>query len=223
MWPDYSVIIPVFNGASTIAETIQSVVAQTVPPKEIIVVDDGSSDGTGEIASAASPLVRVVRQENAGCGAATNRGMDEVSCAVLAMVDADDLFTPEKMETQLRHLAANPDCHGVFCHMRTFRTDGVEAGSNKLTPGWSRSTIVIHSAAARKVGPVIDPPGSRGDMIDWIGRAKEIGLRFDMLDEVMLLRRVHPGSMSYGRDDNKDRGYLHVAWLAMQRRKAQGQ
>jgi glycosyltransferase involved in cell wall biosynthesis len=163
----------------------------------------------------------VIRQENAGCGAATNRGIAEVSCSILAMVDADDIWVPNKLERQLRHLEAHQDCHAVFCHMRTFRTDGQEGSNNKISPGWSRSTIVARTDAAREVGPIIDPPGDRGDMVDWIARAKEMGLRFDMLDDVLLLRRVHPGSMSYGRNAEKDRGYLHVAWLAMQRRKAQ--
>lgn len=221
MSPRYSLVIPVFNGAATIRETIDSVLAQTIPPHEIIVVDDGSADASGEVASAASPLVRVIRQQNAGCGAATNRGIAEASCAILAMVDSDDIWLPNKLERQLQHLDAHRGCHGVFCHMKTFRTDGVEAGSDRITPGWSRSTIVARTDAVRQVGPIIDPPGDRGDMVDWIARAKEIGLRFDMLEDVLLRRRVHPGSMSYGRDDYKDRGYLHVAWLAVQRRKAQ--
>jgi hypothetical protein len=73
---------------------------------------------------------------------------------------------------------------------------------------------------ARRVGPVIDPPGDRGDMVDWIARARHLELRLDMLPDVLALRRIRPGSMSYERDAERDKGYARVAWLALQRRRA---
>ena len=218
---DYSVIIPAFNAARTIGEAIDSILSQSVPAREIIVVDDGSGDDTGEIALARDPLVRVVRQDNLGPGAAMTRGIADVSYPIFASLDSDDIWLPEKMSTQLAHLVANPDCGFIFSHMRTFRDDGGQEGAGVVSPGWSRITMSGRTDLARQVGDIVDPPGGRGEMIDWLARARHLGIRMDMLDTVYALRRIRPDSLSYGRSAERDKGYARVAWLAMQRRKAQ--
>lgn len=216
----YSALIPAFNAFATIEAAISSMLGQDIPPEEIIVVDDGSTDATGEIAADCSPRVRVLRQENEGPGAATTLAIREASCSIIASLDADDIWLPGKMSAQLAHLAQHQDAQAVFSHMRSFHDGRVEATTNLSSPGWSRSTMTIRRAAALEVGAVIDLPGGfRGDMIDWLARARSLGFRLDMLDEVHVLRRIHPGSLSYGRDAKKDRGYAQVAWLALQRRK----
>jgi glycosyltransferase involved in cell wall biosynthesis len=214
---NYSVVIPAYNAAATISEALGSVLKQTKPPAEIFVVNDGSTDETASIAAAFDRRVRVINQENAGPGAASTAGILASSAAVVAMLDADDLWVEDKMAIQLGHLASVPDCHAVFGHVRAFRADGQEF---EAYAGWSRITLAIRRSAALQIGPVIDPEGGRGEMVDWFARARELGLRFDMLDQVLALRRIRPGSLSYGRDDEKDRGYLRVAWLALQRKKA---
>jgi glycosyltransferase involved in cell wall biosynthesis len=214
----YSTLIPAYNAADTIREAILSVVAQSVPPQEIIVVDDGSTDGTGEIASQSDACVRVITQVNQGVGSATTNALRNAAFETVAMLDADDIWLPEKMACQIAYLKANPDCHGVFTYLRTFRSDGLEQGAGRETAGWLRSTLVMRKDQADRVGPVIDMLGDRGDMIDWIGRARSAGLRMDMLSDVLVLRRIRPGSLSYARDAEKDKGYVRVAWLALQRR-----
>lgn len=217
----YSALIPAWNAAVTIADTIRSILDQSVPPREIIVVDDGSTDDTGAIAAACDARVRVIRQDNQGPGAAMTRGMGQVSCPILATLDADDLWLPGKMAAQLAHLAADPDCGMVFSHMRTFQhSDGPE-GPGSVSPGWSRSTMTARTDLARQIGAITDPPGRRGEMIDWLARGRHLGIRMDMLDSVHALRRLHPGSLSDGRSAARDRGYARVAWLALQRRKEQ--
>ena len=211
----YSVVIPAFNAAETIEETLRSVLAQTVRPQEVIVVDDGSTDATGEMARRSGDVVRVIRQDNAGVGRATTVGILAAQNPLLATLDADDLWLPHKIAAQIEHLRGDAGCHGVFSFWRTFG-DGKK---QEIGPGWSRTTMLIRTDAALRVGPVIDPPGGRGDMIDWIARARDCGLRLDMMEDVLTLRRILPGSLSYGRDPSRDRGYAKVAWLALQRRK----
>jgi hypothetical protein len=80
---------------------------------------------------------------------------------------------------------------------------------------------MIRTENARAVGPVIDPPGRRGDMIDWFARARAASLDIAMLPEVLVLRRIRPDSLSYGRGA-RDIGYLHVAKAALDRRRARG-
>jgi len=212
----YSVVIPAFNAAETIVETIGSILSQTVQPRQIILVDDGSTDGTADMAGALSDTIRVIRQDNAGVGRATTVGLAAVETPLVATLDADDLWLPHKIAAQMEHLHLHPECHGVFCFLRTF---GEDQKAGNTGPGWSRTTMAIQTEAALRIGPVIDPPGGRGDMIDWIARARDAGLRLDMMDEVLALRRIRPGSLSYGRDPARDRGYAKVAWLALQRRK----
>jgi glycosyltransferase involved in cell wall biosynthesis len=215
---EYGVVIPAFNAGATIGDTLRSVAAQTVRPGVVVIVDDGSTDDLVSAVAATDLPVQVVRQENAGPGSATTRGIAMLSTPVVATLDADDLWLPTKIERQLAHLAHFPAVSGVFCQWQTFRDDRPETAGGAATPGWSRTTMMIRREVAETIGPIVDPPGGRGEMIDWIARAREAGLVLDMMDEVLALRRIRPGSLSYGRDPVRDRGYLAVAKLAMQRR-----
>ena len=134
----------------------------------------------------------------------------------LATLDADDLWLPHKMQTQLSRLRDYPALNGVFANWDTFNQKG---RIGIPAPGWSRSTLAIRTADAIRVGAIVDQPGSLGDMVDWIARAREMGLQFEMLSEVLALRRIRPGSLSYARDPVKNRGYASVAWLALKRRR----
>ncbi|MCZ8543544.1 glycosyltransferase family 2 protein [Mesorhizobium qingshengii] len=214
----YGVVIPAFNAAGTIAETLRSVVAQSIRPETIIVVDDGSTDDTVAVIKTMNLPVKLLHQDNAGPGSATTRGIAALSTPLIATLDADDLWLPNKIERQLAHLEGSPATSGVFCHWRNFRNDRPDAPEAAALPGWSRTTMMIRRAVAETVGPIVDPPGGRGEMIDWIARVREAGFVLDMMDEVLALRRIRPGSLSYGRDPARDRGYLQVARLAMQRR-----
>ena len=102
---DVSVIIPAYNAQSTLAAAIQSALNQTVPPREVIVVDDGSADGTAAVAEgfadAPGPRVILVRQANAGPGAARNAGIHASTSSWIGLLDADDLWLPPKLERQL--------------------------------------------------------------------------------------------------------------------------
>ncbi|WP_432286852.1 glycosyltransferase family A protein [Aminobacter sp. BA135] len=215
----YSVVIPAWNAARTIAETLRSVAAQTVPPAEIIVVDDGSTDETEAVTRQSGVPVRYVRQDNSGPGSATTHGFALARAPFIATVDADDLWLGDKIERQFRRLEEAPQLAAVFTQWRTFRHGETDDGTGKVAPGWSRTTMLVRREVALAVGPVIDPSGNRGDMVDWLGRAREDGHQLAMIDEVLALRRILPGSMSYGRDPERDRGYLEVARMAMLRRK----
>ncbi len=109
-----SVVIPCFNAADFIRETLFSVLAQTHLPTEIIVVDDGSTDGSAEIAARIDRRIRVIRQANAGESRARNVGIDAAVGEWIALLDADDLWMPEKLEAQLHACAGQPDI--VCCH-----------------------------------------------------------------------------------------------------------
>lgn len=100
-----SVIIPNFNRAHLIGETLENVLRQSRPPDEVIVVDDGSTDGSSLVIERFAPRVRLIRQANAGPGAARNRGLAEARGELIQFMDSDDLWSPNKLEVQERALA----------------------------------------------------------------------------------------------------------------------
>lgn len=110
----FSVVIPLYNKRDQILATLGSVLGQTLAPVEVIVVDDGSTDGGPDVvASLADHRVRIVHQRNAGPGAARNRGFAEASAAWVALIDADDLWLPGHLATLARVAEAFPDADAV--------------------------------------------------------------------------------------------------------------
>ncbi|MEN8832994.1 glycosyltransferase family A protein [Pacificibacter sp.] len=215
----YSVAIAAHNARRTLGETLTSVLSQTIKPAEVVVVDDGSSDATAQIARTASSIVRVIEQENKGSGAAFTRAIRATRCDIVATVDSDDLWLPQKMEKQLQILKNSGPRSFVFAKHRQFQHGSTDMTSGEVRPGLLRSDLVFYRDTFDEVGDIIDPPGGRGDMVDWLARAREVGVHFHTIDEVLVMRRAIAGSLSSGRDPEKDRGYLAVAYLAMQRRK----
>lgn len=107
--PLISVIIPVYNGEKTIRETIESVLKQTCADLEVIVINDGSQDSTLNIVSSIKdPRLKVFNYSNSGVSASRNRGFDLASGEFISFLDADDLWTSDKLEAQLKALQANP-------------------------------------------------------------------------------------------------------------------
>ncbi len=216
--PDYSVVIPAFNAAPTIAEAIESIRGQTLAAAAVIVVDDGSVDDTAAIAETLG--ARVIRQANAGPGAATTAGLALVDTPLVATLDADDLFLPAKMERQVTALMAAPDLSGVFARMTKFAGDPTAADLDTSYDAWTRSTLVMRTDAARRGGPLVDQPALAGEVIDWIARLREAGHRFELLPEVLGLRRIRPGSLTFGRNAQDLTGYLHLSRAAILRKRA---
>jgi glycosyltransferase involved in cell wall biosynthesis len=114
-----SVVIPTYNSGAYLTETLDSVVRQTYPHREVIIVDDGSTDDTPERVQRFDTTVIYIRQANAGVGAARNTGLRVASGDYLAFLDADDLWLPDKLAVQLAVAARHPDsgliaCSGVY-------------------------------------------------------------------------------------------------------------
>ncbi|MHC5001133.1 MAG: glycosyltransferase family 2 protein [Planctomycetota bacterium] len=104
-----SVVIPAYNAEKHIARAIESVLAQTRPADEVIVIDDGSSDGTGDVVRSFGDKVIFIQQENAGASVARNAGIEAATSDWIAFLDADDEWLPEKLRIQSQHLSRNPD------------------------------------------------------------------------------------------------------------------
>jgi glycosyltransferase involved in cell wall biosynthesis len=112
--PTISVVVPAYNEERYIAEALDAILAQTRAPLEVIVVDDGSTDGTREVVTRYADHVRLIRQENRGCPGAFDTGFREASGEFVALCPADDLWEPHKLEWQQHELAAHPRVDVIF-------------------------------------------------------------------------------------------------------------
>jgi glycosyltransferase involved in cell wall biosynthesis len=110
MTPEVSVIIPTYNRCAMLLEAIDSVLAQSTPEFELIVVDDGSTDGTEDHLVRLGKPIRIERIEHGGPAAARNRGVALASAPLIAFLDSDDLWAPRKLERQLAFMRENPGC-----------------------------------------------------------------------------------------------------------------
>jgi len=129
--PQISVIVPVYNGKKTIQETIESVLNQTFSDFELIVINDGSQDSTLEvIANIQDARLQVFSYPNAGVAASRNRGLSHACGKFISFLDADDLWTPDKLEAQLKALQENPQAAVAYSW-----TDHIDESSQFLTPG----------------------------------------------------------------------------------------
>jgi glycosyltransferase involved in cell wall biosynthesis len=223
--PAVSVIIPVYNCERYLAEAIRSVLAQTSPPLEVIVVDDASADGSASVAQSFGAPVRYSLQPKAGAGAARNRGAELARGSHFAFLDADDLWVPDKLRLQLDTLAASPELDAVFGYVRQFRSPelGAEVATSTKVPtepiaGYHAGTMLIRREAFTRVGP-FETGWQVGEFVSWYLRASELGLRMRMLPEVVMERRVHDTNTVI-RERNAYTQYVRVLKAALDRRRA---
>lgn len=220
--PRTSILLPAYNRESYLGAAIGSVLAQTDPDWELIVVDDGSTDRTGAIAAghaAADPRIRVVRQSNGGIGAARNRALREARGGFIALIDSDDLWMPDKLEVQHAALAADPALDMVFGHYLEFFDPAPDPRSaREPKQGWLAVSLLARRGAFDRAGPF--PEGlAVGEFITWFGQAREAGLRAAMLPGVVFHRRIHGGnSVLQGRAALKD--YPRALKAVLDRRRA---
>jgi len=195
--PTVGVVIAAWNAERWLGEALDSVLAQEHPPIDIVVVDDGSSDRSAAIAERYGPPVRVVRQPNAGIGAARNRGVELVAGELVSFLDADDLMTPASLACRAEVLAREPAIDMVFGQVRRFGeiVQGAPAALNEPQPGHFPSAMLLRRAALARVGPfATDTHVAEG--LDWLLRARELHLGELTLSDQILWRRVHGGNNS---------------------------
>jgi glycosyltransferase involved in cell wall biosynthesis len=109
--PHVSVVVPAYNAARTVVQSVESALAQTFSDLEVLVVDDGSSDATAAtVDGIKDPRVMLIRRKNGGVAAARNTGVDHARGDWVAFLDSDDIWLPEKLERQLELMAARPGC-----------------------------------------------------------------------------------------------------------------
>jgi glycosyltransferase involved in cell wall biosynthesis len=158
MSPAVSVVIPLYGSERTIAETLESVLAQTFRDFEVVVVNDGSRDRGPEIVgSFGDQRIRMVTQENRGLAGARNTGILIARAPLIALLDADDLWHPEKLQRHVQHFADNPQLDVSFSSSRLIGDDGNDMGLSQTpqTATFSPRDIFCRNPIGNGSAPVI--------------------------------------------------------------------
>ena len=205
--PLVSVIIPVFNGERFLREAIQSVsgaVSDKYLDVEIIIVDDGSTDGTASVAKSLPETVRYLRQTNQGPAAARNRGIENAQGSLIAFADADDLWPNDKLELQLPYLISDPRIDIVMGRIQQVRLPGTCNEQTRAEdvgePAFSVNlgSAVVRKSVFERVG-FFDETMRYSEDVDWFMRAREAGAAIVTIDAVTLFYRQHEENMTRGK------------------------
>ncbi|MFC1574462.1 glycosyltransferase family A protein [Gemmatimonadota bacterium] len=200
--PLVSVVIPVHNGESHLVGALESVFAQDYDPLEVIVVDDGSTDATREVAESFSD-VTCLSQERQGPSAARNTGAAAAEGEFIAFLDADDRWLPEKLRLQVGYHLAHPETGYTLTHQRlVIGEEGKSAPWLKAHlvendhVGFFPSSLVVRREVFQTVGPY-DPMITHGESADWFARAKDMGIPYAIIPETLLHKTVHGENMTH--------------------------
>jgi len=226
----YGVVIPTWNYARYITQAVESVLGQTHPPEQLIVVDDESADDTRQVLAPYVDAGRIeyVWQKRRWIAATMNEGVRRLRCDVFAFLDADDYWAPQKAELQMRALRDHPEVDLVFGQQQQF-VDAAAAEPDRwaidvdrqVLPGIASNLMMIRRAAFERVGPFREDL-VRAHFLDWHARAQAIGLQSSVLPDVLAYRRIHGENASI-RYRNHASEYALAAREALVRRRARNQ
>ena len=204
--PKVSVILPAYNSEAYLKLAIDSVLAQREHVLELVIVDDGSTDRTGDIAFSYGAPVRYLMQDNKGPAAARNRGICEAKSEFISFIDADDLWDCERLEKQLDHLVTAPGADIILGKTCCFRGDpgettAVQSSADVSEPFFCYlfGAALVRATSFQKVG-LLDEQLRHGEDLDWFLRAREARLNFALLGAVSLYYRRHAESLSRNTD-----------------------
>lgn len=198
--PLVSVIIPAYNAGSFLASSIQNVLRQYYFPKEIIIIDDGSSDNSEKIARSFKE-VRYFYQENSGPAVARNLGIQMAKGNILAFNDADDLWSLDKLNVQYSEIEKDPSIEIVIGWIALFKGQDNKGNAIEiLAPSqpifaYSFGSSLIKKSAFEKVG-LLDVDFIFGEDVDWFLRAREKKISIKMIEDVVLFYRKHQTNMT---------------------------
>jgi glycosyltransferase involved in cell wall biosynthesis len=224
--PLLTCVIAVFNGERYLPEAIESVLVQEGHTVEIVVVDDGSTDGTRDAVQRFGKRVQYVHQDNAGPASARNRGIGHAAGELIAFLDADDLWHPNKTTVQATRFQERPALVACTTHVQNFVSADDGPGADiaadpmlsRTQPG-TASTFVAHRSLFDTVG-LLEPQYKHRDIQDLIVRATDAGLTVETLPDVLVSRRIHTHNMSWSRSGEDQLELVAITRSRLARRRA---
>ncbi len=220
-----AVIVPCYNAGAYLGEALESACSQSPAPMEVIVIDDGSTDDSASIAEHFGSPVRCVRQPHRGAGAARNAGMAMARAALIAFLDADDLWTSGGLACRLDALNAEPALGYVSGLVEQFVSPELPdeiRRSFACPPGTSNAralgTMLLRRETIDRVG-LLDETLRVAEGLDWVARADEAGVPTRVVDQVVLRRRIH-GANTGAQNHHLRLDYLRMLKKSLDRRRA---
>ena len=220
-----SVVIPCYNTERYLAEALESALGQSYHPLEIIVVDDGSTDGSARVAERFGDRIRWIARDHCGIAGTRNHGVTLARGEFLAFLDADDVWTRDKTERQMSRFDQDPTLGVVAGEVEQFMSPELEnelEGTIQYVTGTipvrMPGTTLIRRAVFDRVGPFSTELES-GEFLDWIARAEALGVRSAQIPGIVMRRRIHDAN--HGRRRPGARGdYLKVVKSALDRKRS---
>ena len=192
-----SVIIPVYNGEKYLKDAIKSALNQTFKPYEVIVVNDGSTDGTEKICKEFKDQIKIFTQDHQGSGAARNLGVEKAKGNYLAFLDADDIWTEIHLRDGIAALAKPDSSDLVFGMMEEFYSPETDqafrdqyACRSQPFQGLSPGTLLIKKSDFQKIG-YFSTNFESGVTVEWLSRMETSPLTYQVLPDLHLKRRIH--------------------------------
>ncbi|HLA81764.1 MAG TPA: glycosyltransferase family A protein [Thermoleophilia bacterium] len=224
--PLISCIVPVFNGERYLGEALESIRAQTYRPLEIIVADDGSTDGTATVVAGFAEPVRYLFQPNAGPAAARNLGLGAAQGEYVAFLDADDLLYPEKLARQMARFQARLDLDLCVTYVRNFWTPELaqeeahyrDHPRAQAMPGYYTSTLLAKRALFDTVSQ-FNNAYRHGDATEWFVRVAERAAVVELLPDVLTYHRMHDANLSRRMASGSLDEYLRILKASLDHRR----
>lgn len=213
-FPQVDVLIPVYNGARFIRESVETVLNQGWPNKRVIVINDGSTDNTGDILSELAAVhnnLVVISQAKKGVNAALNKGLALSNAPYIAFIDSDDLWEQRKLDTQMKALLAEPDMMYCVTQIKEFESleDPLKSrfhARQEILKGYNRTTFLARTELFTTFGH-FDEEVVAGDFIAWFSPLIQKGIKGKLIPEVLAYRRIHENNLT-GRIQKED--YLKI-------------
>jgi glycosyltransferase involved in cell wall biosynthesis len=222
--PLVSVIIPVYNGERFISDAVDNVLGQNYPSVELIIVDDGSTDKTGEIVKQFPADIRYLRQENAGPASARNRGIRNASGEFLTFLDVDDLWPENNLNLLTNEMFQEPDTEIIHGYAQLMEYNSATCGYDysrnpKKSYPYFIGAAIYRRSVFDKVG-LFDSTLLFSEGTDWFMRAVQLKVKFKRLDNITLLVRKHGQNMTH-RKTLIELNMLRVLKKSIERKRAE--
>lgn len=221
-----SVVIPVYNGEPYLAEAIESVFNQDYRPLEMIVVNDGSTDNTEAVAKRYDKDITYVRQERRGPAAARNKGLHISRGEIIGFLDADDLWSEDKLSLQLACLAGNPSLEIVLGLSQRMKSKTAEKTKPNFEAWYdpfvapSLGAAVFKRTVFDRIG-LLDETLHFGEDVDWFMRARERGISMMIIEQVTHFYRIHESNMTL-QAATRDSYLMRALKKSLDRRRREG-
>ena len=220
---EVGVVIRTLDASRYLAASIESVIAQTRPPAEIVAVDGGSTDGTLEILASFGDRVRMIPQRRRGLAGAAQDGVDATSLPLVAFQDADDLWPTDRLEGMVRWLDSHPEWDGTMGRVEHFVSPELsdeDAARFEVPvgpqPGAGLPSLLVRRTVFQRAGEFLDGL-SAGEYLEWHDRATRAGVRIEPVPTICLRRRVHLSNFTRRPESKRD--YLRALRAVMTRRR----